>query len=75
MSLNMTFFYFEVVPNPPKALNLVKKVGDFNIISGNMRGMRNRGTVENWPQISSKTESPGPVELPGTSLEVAFMGQ
>ena len=56
-------------------MNLVKKVGDFSIISGNMRGMRNRGTVENWPQILSKTESPGPVELPGTSLEVAFMGQ
>ena len=42
--------------NLPKALNLVKKEADFRLMRGNINIMRKSGTVENWPQISSKVD-------------------
>ena len=46
-----------VIMKLPRALNFVKNVADFKLISGNMMMIRNKGTVLNWPQIFSNSES------------------
>ena len=46
-----------VIMKLPRALNFVKNVADFKLISGNMMMIRNKGTVLNCPQIFSNSES------------------
>ena len=46
-----------VIMKLPRALNFVKNVADFKLMSGNMMMIRNKGTVLNWPQIFSNSES------------------